>query len=178
MSTSDNAREREIDEVISKQAIHELAVRYMRGLDRWDRELLRSVFHEDATVDYGFFKGKAMDFADFAMNALSTHLANHHMIGQTLIEVDGDRGAGEVYFQAFHRLKDAVGNESDFVVVGRYVDRYERRNGVWKMSFRSEVNDWIRTDPAIDEWGTKMPSALRGGRRDDASYQVLPLRRG
>lgn len=167
---------RQIDETISKQAIYELAVRYMRGLDRWDSALLHSVFHPDATVDYGFFQGKASDFVNFAMNALSTHLANHHMIGQALIEVNGDQAAGEVYFQAFHRLLEN-GKENDFVVVGRYVDRYERRNGVWKMSFRSEVNDWIRTDPAIDEWGSRMPGALRGSRRDDASYRVLPLKR-
>jgi hypothetical protein len=155
-----NAR---LEELIAKQEIFELSARYMRGLDRLDGALQRTVFHDDATTDYGFFKGNADDFVAFAQRALASHLANHHMLGQALIEIDGDVAHGEVYFQAFHRIIED-GAEKDLIISGRYVDRYERRDGVWKIAARAEVNDWSRTDPAADDFFRQVPGALRGAR--------------
>ena len=86
-----------VAELLAKQEIFELSVRYMRGLDRLDRALQLPLFHDDATTDYGFFQGSGAAFVDFAQNALKDHLANHHMLGQALIEVDGDRAVGEIY---------------------------------------------------------------------------------
>ncbi len=165
-----------IDEVIAKQEIVDLVGRYMRGLDRLDRELLRSTFHDDATTDYGFFKGSPDDFVEMACNALKDHLANHHMIGQVNIDIEGDTAFGEVYFQAFHRII-TDGEERDLFISGRYVDRLEKRAGAWKFAFRSEVNDWARNDPATDDYFTATPQSLRGGRMDDAWYQREELRK-
>lgn len=162
------------DDALAKQAIFELSCRYMRSLDRLDAELQHTVFHDDATVDYGFFKGSARDFVDFAQNTLQDHLANHHMLGQALIDVDGDHATGEVYFQAFHKIVEA-GQEKDLFISGRYVDRYEKRDGIWKISFRAEVNDWSRTEPAADKFLKAPTRALLGARKpDDFSYGVLP----
>jgi hypothetical protein len=172
-------RDRRIDELLAKQELYELSCTYMRGLDRLDTDLLHSVFHEDATVDYGFFQGSAQAFVDFAHGALEGHLANHHLIGQVSLEVDleSDSALGEVYFQAFHRIVDA-GEEKDLFIAGRYVDRYTRRDGVWKISFRSEINDWARTDPAADGFFDAAPNALRGarGEADPSSNRRRPWR--
>ena len=165
-----------IDELLAKQEITDLVGRYMRGLDRLDRQLLRSTFHDNASTDYGFFKGGPDAFVDMAYNALQDHLANHHMIGQVNIELEADNVAfGEVYFQAFHRIV-SDGEERDLFISGRYVDRYEKRDGEWKIAFRSEVNDWARNDPATDDYFAATPDSLRGGRMDDASYQRAELR--
>ncbi len=164
-------------ELAAKQAISELSSRYMRGLDRLDAELLASVFHDDARVNYGFFKGAAKDFVAFAIQALSGHGANHHMIGQVLIELRGAEASGEVYFQAFHRILQG-GAQKDLFISGRYIDRYVQRDGVWKIAFRSELNDWARTEPAADEYFGASPNGLRGGRKpDDGSYQREKLER-
>ena len=126
--------------------------------------MLESVFHPDATCDYGFFRGAPADFAKMACGALREHHANHHLIGQlNILELDGDVALGEVYFQAFHRLV-AEGRERDLFVAGRYVDRYERRDGVWKIAHRSEVNDWTRTVDAADSYFREQPAQLRGAR--------------
>lgn len=165
-----------LEELADKQAITDLVARYMRGLDRLDKELLRSTFHDDATTDYGFFTGGPDDFVNMAYGALQDHLANHHMIGQVLIDLEGDIAFGEVYFQAFHRIV-TNGEERDLFIAGRYVDRYEKRNGNWKIAFRSEVNDWSRNDPATDGYFADTPNSLRGARKpDDAVYQREALR--
>ncbi|HIF33307.1 MAG TPA: hypothetical protein EYQ75_16880 [Planctomycetaceae bacterium] len=101
-----------VEELIAKEEIRDLVGRYMRGLDRLDVELLRSVFHDDATTDYGFFQGGPDAFVEMAYNALKDHLANHHLIGQTNIDIKGDVAFGEIYFQAFHRI--VVNDEGKF----------------------------------------------------------------
>ena len=164
-----------LEELLAKQEITDLVGLYMRGLDRLDKDLLRSVFHDDANTDYGFFQGGPDDFVDMAYNALKDHLANHHMIGQVNIDVEEDVAFGEVYFQAFHRIV-TDGEERDLFISGRYVDRYEKRDGVWKIAFRSEVNDWARNDPATDDYFQSNTKSLRGGRKDDAVYQRDELR--
>ncbi len=157
-----------VEDMLAKQEIYELSCAYMRALDRLDPELMHTVFHDDATVDYGFFQGTAKDFVDFAQNALKDHLANHHMIGQANIKVSGDQAVGEIYFQAFHKII-GDGEEQDLFISGRYVDRYERRNGSWKMAFRSEVNDWSRTEADADLY-LKGPSGSLVGTRKPADY--------
>ena len=138
-----------VETLIAKQEITDLVGRYMRGLDRLDADILRTTFHDDARTDYGFFKGGPDEFVAMAMGALKDHLANHHMIGQVNIDVEGAVAFGEVYFQAFHRIV-RNNEERDLFICGRYVDRYECRDGVWRIAFRSEVNDWSRDDPATD----------------------------
>ncbi len=162
----------DIYDLFAKQEIYDLCCTYMRGLDRLDADLMRTVFHEDATVDYGFFQGSADDFVDFAQNALSSHLANHHMIGQVNIKVSGGQAVGEIYFQAFHKVT-SDGGPHDLFVCGRYVDRYERRGGIWKISFRSEVNDWSRTEPDADRYLEGSGSILGARKPQDYSYGVF-----
>ncbi len=153
----------DLDALLAKEDIRTLSRQYMRGLDRLDPDLLRSVFFDDAQVDYGFYRGSARQFVAFAMRALRDHPANHHFIGQMSIDLEGDVAFGEIYFQAFHRLVED-GAEKDLFIAGRYIDRYERRNGIWKIAFRAEVNDWTRTDAAADDFFRSAPEALRGAR--------------
>lgn len=153
----------QIDALISRQEIYDLSCRYLRAQDRLMPELHRSVFWDDATTDYGFYKGGPDGFVAFAQNALKDHLANHHMMGQAFIEIEGDVAFGEVYFQAFHRVVEA-GGEQDLFISGRYVDRYERRDGVWKIAHRTELVDWARTEAAADGWLKSTPAVLVGAR--------------
>lgn len=154
---------------LAKQEIYELVCTYMRGLDRLDEDLLRSTFFADAWCDYGFIKCDGYEFASFCMQALKDHVANHHMIGNVLIEVNGDEAFGEVYFNAYHKVKEEAGFE-DVIIAGRYLDRYERREGVWKFAYRSEVVDFSHTRPTNDPYFEQAPDGLRGGRMDDAVF--------
>jgi len=141
-----------LDRLESWQAIYDLSCDYMRAQDRLDPALHRSVFHANATTDYGEgWRGDADGFVKFAQGALTPHAANHHMIGQVRIDFEGrDVAFGEVYFQAHHRL-EGEGEGTDLFVAGRYVDRYERRFGKWKIAHRSELVDWVRREPATGD---------------------------
>ena len=156
--------------LVAKQEIYELCCRYMRGLDRHDSQLMLDQFWQDGWCEYGFFNSSPADFIAFCMQALKEHVANQHMIGNVLIELDGDQAYGEVYFQAYHKVPADTGFE-DMIIAGRYRDRYECRDGVWKFAYRSEIVDWSRTQTTNDSYFDMAPQCIRGGRQDDPIYR-------
>jgi hypothetical protein len=168
-----------LQRLLDRSALEQLSGTYMRGLDRRDPQLLRSVFHDDATTHYGSFRGAPDDFVAMAMRALASHVSNQHFLGQINLwfgpETAGERlrrATGEVYFQAFHRVSDGDGR-TDLFICGRYVDRYECRNGEWRIAHRTEVVDWARTEPTADDYLPARPHVVLGRRdRTDLSYRI------
>lgn len=166
-----------MDSAQDRFAIIDLAALYMRGLDRLDGVLLAAQFWPDARCEYGIFSGSPADFAAFCMAALKDHDRNHHMIGQHLIDfVSDDEAFGEVYYQAWHRTTDATGAKRDLVIAGRYVDRYERKAGVWKIAYRSELVDWLRDDPASDAMLAAAPFIIGQRKPADPLYHREAMR--
>ncbi|MFM7404950.1 MAG: nuclear transport factor 2 family protein [Erythrobacter sp.] len=158
-------------------AIQDLAALYMRGLDRLDGDLLAAQFWPEARLEYGIYSGGPAEFATFCMAALKDHDRNQHMLGQHLIDFTGaDEAFGEVYYQAYHRTTDEAGAKRDLVIAGRYVDRYERRVGIWKIAYRSELVDWLRDDPASDAMLDVAPFIIGARKPADPLYarEVMP----
>jgi len=158
-------------------AIIDLAAHYMRGLDRLDGALVEAQFWPDARCEYGIFSGSPADFAAFCMAALKDHARNHHMLGQHLIDfVSEDEAFGEVYYQAYHRVAGEDGAPRDLFIAGRYVDRYERRDGIWKIAYRSELVDWVRDDPAADGMVAVAPFIMGARKPADPLYDREAMR--
>jgi len=156
--------------VEDKLACIELIHRLARGLDRRDPAILESVFHEDATDDHGSFVGTAKDFVPWVMGVLATMIRTSHCISNTIVEVGGDEARSESYFQAFHHIQRGEHVEL-LTAVGRYLDTFERRDGVWKIKHRCAVYDWNHVEPAADTWDRTEPGRRFGKRwPDDPSY--------
>lgn len=145
MSQSDNVYH-------AKQACTDLVYKLARGIDRCDRDILLSVFHPDATDDHGQFKGTAVEFVDWVLPVVATMERTQHFIGNVLIDVDGNEAWGESYFIANHDMNGPDGSPIRYVVSGRYLDRFERRNGEWRIAHRGCVFDWNATHPKTDAW--------------------------
>ena len=155
--------------LLDERDLRALAATYMRGLDRHDPALVRSVFTDDATTHYGSFRGGPDEMATMAMTALSAYRTTQHLLGQINLSIDGDSATGEVYFQAFHQHAT---EGFDRFICGRYIDRYRRDDGRWLMTHRTEVVDWSRTEPIADDYFIKRPHTVRGSRNtDDLSYR-------
>lgn len=166
-----------VKHLIDLQAIRDLSSTYLRGQDRLDAEIQRTVFWDDAWCSYGIYEGGPDGFVKFAQNSLRDHDANHHMLGQIQIEIIGDEAFGEVYLQAFHRITNGQGNLRDLVISGRYVDRYERRKDVWRIAYRAELVDWVRETAAADEWLEDKPMLCGGRKPDDLLYHREHMRK-
>jgi hypothetical protein len=94
-----------------------------------------------------------------------------------VIDFDGQEAFGEVYYQAYHRLTNEAGEQRDLVIAGRYVERCERRGGVWKYAYRSELVDWVRDDPAADDFLNAAPMLLGQRKPDDPLYHRAAMRK-
>lgn len=159
-----------IEDLLAEAAIRDVQMRYCRGCDRMDFELLRECFHPDATTDYGYFGGSVDDFIASAKVQIPSFLITTHNTGNQNVEVNGDTAWAEHYTLATHRIAaDERGPLRDFIAAVRYVDRMECRDGDWRIAHRKLVLDWTRTDPVPgvpDDPG--VPLAQRD--RSDISY--------
>lgn len=130
-----------------RAAIEDVLLRYCRGADRCDADLIRSAYHPDALDDHGRFCGTGEDLASWVVGVMSTtSLATQHTLPNILIELHGDTAAVETSFVAYH-LKP---NERVDVFGGRYLDRFERRDCDWRIAERTVVHDWslvLRGEP-------------------------------
>jgi hypothetical protein len=68
-----------------------------------------------------------------------------HSVSNHQIELEGDVAWSEAYLVALHRF-ERDGELHDWVLGGRYVDRFERRDGEWRIAHRITVHDWSRVD--------------------------------
>lgn len=169
MSTFD--LEAEVRDLAARRDIMDACQRYMRAQDRLLPELHLSAFHEDAQVDCGLFAGSAKGFVDFAQGFLKNTKGSQHLIGQSQITINGDVADGEVYFIAWHRIEEDD-EEKDLFVAGRYVDRYEKRNGEWRIARRRELIDWARTDRTSDGFMKEFADKLRLGTQDASDFSI------
>ena len=155
--------------MLDKQEIHEVMMRYCRAIDRMDEELLRSVYHPDAIDNHGLFNGAAADFIPWCMKQLGeAYIATQHVVSNELIEVQGDKAYCEFYFVAHHRY-ERKGEPRSMAAGGRYVDRFERRQGQWRIAERTVVVDWQRVDRVHEPDGSTLTWGRRS--REDLAYR-------
>jgi hypothetical protein len=173
LESQDSALQRLID----KDALGEIALRYVRATDRVDPELLGTVYHADAIDDHGVsFAGPASEFIARFPELMAPFELTHHRLSNCSYRIDGDRADGELYFNAYHRTKPP--EPRHLISQGRYLDNYERRDGVWKVAHRRVVWDSVLILDVTDA-DTAMLHALGvvGAHADDRSYEALQLMR-
>jgi hypothetical protein len=161
------SQERRLQEMLDKQEIVEQIYNYGRSMDRLDHALGKAVFHPEAVADYGeqMYQGTGWGFVDMALGAHLGYLSHSHQFSNILIQVDGDAAASETYGDVTLRRRDADGVFQDIRNLGRYVDRWTRRDGVWRILHRQYVHDFDQSGPSTGQFETR-------GRRDrrDPSY--------
>ena len=155
-----------VDDLLAEAEIRDVHLRYCRGLDRLDRELLRGCFHPDAEIE--LHETLSVDgFLALVWEMLGRYTRTWHSTSNQLVEVDGERAWAERYTISRHLIAaGADGPERDLVAYGRYIDRMEPRSGEWRIARRKMVVDYTRME-AVDPGGT----AGTGQRdRSDPSY--------
>lgn len=173
-------RDEKLQELLDKQDIMELIYAYCNAMDRHDQEKARQLYHEDALDDHGqFSQGPAQDFIDNLPQIQAPMEILQHNVTTVNLKLDGDYAEGEVYIIAFHKVRKDEGGSFDLLIGGRYFDKYEKRDGVWKFSHRSVVGDWAHAhDPS--RVNLDHPTFFEGayfGKSgpDDPSYRFFSL---
>lgn len=162
--------------LLDREAIRDCLYRYCRGIDRCDEVALRSAYWEDATDCHGAWNGSATGFIDQALAKLGAGGRRVHQISNVLIELHDDVAAVESSFIALQAT--AAKPTLETFLCGRYVDRFERRHGEWRVAARTVVYDWIeeRTRPELAQddaalFGPRQP--FSGAAHQDPVYALL-----
>ena len=138
----------------------------VRGLSA---ELL-ACFHEDATVETSWMRGSARAFAAGGAQRSAGSGTIVNRVGAPAVQVCGQRGFAELY-SATTRWIPVNGVEAVLTSFMRLLYRAEQRQGAWKISAMSAVNEGDTLEPAVP--GTDLgvaPAAVAGLRH---SYRFL-----
>lgn len=159
-----------LGELAARSEIEDCLRRYARGVDRRDWDAVRVTYHPDARDWHGEFRGTVDEFITWVADRHATVPFSMHLLSNCLIEFLDDRTAAvETYFVAIHRREALPGGTepamtpTDIEVFGRYCDRFENRNGEWRVADRQVVYDGTRSQPSTNHLRKPVGAA---GRRD------------
>ncbi|MDB5860766.1 MAG: Ketosteroid isomerase-like enzyme [Ramlibacter sp.] len=169
--------ELELRALLVKERLHELEMAYCRGVDRRDAALLQSIFFDDAVEEHGqMYRGTAAEFVRWAIEEFLPQwdITAHYVLNEWY-RVDGDRAEGETHRISYHRQRQN-GGLHEVIAACRTFNRYECRDGVWKISYRGVSRDWVTEHTGVEalyhgkfEMEPSRPDA------SDISYQVLSM---
>jgi hypothetical protein len=121
---------------------------YAWGCDSGDWKLLRSIFTDDAQLDYttsGGPSGGRDEVVAWLEESLSQVDMIQHVVSNFQIDVSGDRAGGRAMFFTSVRLPGS----SDLLLTGGYYDlEFGRVGEEWKLRRLFEDNRWMNRDPS------------------------------
>lgn len=169
------------ERIADRLQIQDAMYRWCRSVDRLDFDGIRSVFHPDGVDKHGPFNGTVEELIEWIRERHKTIPFSMHQISNILIEFAGpDLALVETYIRTTQRypaeakasLVQLTGGQAgtsglgaDLFTCSRYIDRFERRNGEWRILRRTLVQDWKQ----IVDVPANAPKPLEGwlvGRRD------------
>jgi hypothetical protein len=178
------------EQLVARAQIHDAMMRYLRGCDRKEDDLIRSAYWPDAHHNHGDVDGSVEDLIAWIH---SPNGGKHHMITVNGAEVERiphvmhfignmeyDFASDDVAIVESLSLTLQVEQYEDgsqvFVEIGlRYVDRFERRDGDWKIAERV-VPVLYATNPApikpLEEVGLQENPLVSRRNRSDVSWAI------
>ncbi len=126
-----------------RQDVLDCVMNQSRGHDRHDLDLMASVYHDDGVDEHGPVTKSGPEYGAYANQAHEAVFIDHlHNITTHTCEIDGDVAHAESYVIGTMRMKD---ERTVSLMGGRYLDRLERRDGVWKIALRRCSIEWMMT---------------------------------
>jgi len=174
------------ERMADRAQIQDVMYRSCRAIDRLDLDAIRRAFHPGAIDKHGMYNGDVEGFIKWLDNRHKPIGFSMHSISNMLIEFAGpDTAIVETYVQGLQRhpanataslgqLSGGVeakgGMGVDITVCCRYVDRFERRNGEWRIQERAVVFDSTRMYEVPADAPKMGEDWIVGKRRDRADY--------
>jgi len=154
--------------LVDRQEIWDCLLRYIRGVDRMDQDLVRSAFWEDAINTHGPVRGSVDDFIAAWLPVQAARDVSFHMVSNQSVEFADEAAHCEAYFMA--GIKQTESDQIE-VVGGRYIDHFEKRGSEWRIKTRLVLLDWQGLMDAT-QMKARLAKRHRGSRNsNDPSYE-------
>lgn len=147
---------------------------YCRSCDRCDEERMVDVYREDSWDDHGVYRARGPEFARLmTAEVLKQTDSMFHLLGQSMIKVDGDEAGAETYFLAVSVSTREDGVQMCNQLGGRFVDRLRREAERWLIENRVVMRDWAISLPVEQDWTAE--AGLKAGLRSNADPSFATL---
>ena len=166
-------------EMVDRHEIHQVLLRYARGLDRLDNALARSCYWDDAIEDHGHFVGTPDDFIPWADGTTLAFESTQHAVMNHFCDLQGD----EAFCETYYHFSGVTAEGPNFMSTGRYIDHFQKRNGEWRIANRVciieaqyELDDYVLSRLAPPAYTAEEPCQASRD-RNDVSYHRPPVPR-
>ena len=174
-----------IERIADRMAIQDVIYKWCRAIDRLDDDGMRAAFHADAIDNHAAYVGGVEGLVQWVRERHKPIPFSSHQVSNILIEfANPDLALVETYIRTLQRYpadakaslaqlsggqagKPGVG--TDLLTASRYVDRFERRNGEWRIAQRTLIQDWKQFIDVPDNLPLPKPGWIVG-RRDKEDY--------
>jgi hypothetical protein len=172
----------QLEVLMAEHAMRQALYRYCRGADRADAESMMSAFHPDAIDNHGGYQGLAAHYVRQYVEGIQTiNRMVMHTISNLLVSLrDRDHASSEAYFVSYLVPIPSGGVEGVVDCFGgRYLDEWERRDGIWAIRERTVVHDWHSTgQPSSRTFPRDLSGYVNGQwKPGDVSYEHLKTKR-
>ena len=157
-----------LEELEARTAIEDCLKRFARAVDRQDWKLARELYHDGAFDDHGFFKGPPDAFLAHIAEMHKVQEHSMHFNTNVLIEFQSrERAFVETYVLVLQRFA-----ERRVTASARYLDRFEKRKGEWRVAHRTLVFGDMVAEPLNEP--VKFPPGFTVQKHgmDDPLYKV------
>jgi len=150
----------EIARLVESDRIRNVLQLYARGVDRRQWDVVERTYHPDAYDDHGGYKGDVAGLIDWLRRRHATIEQSMHFIGNCIVEFLSETVAvSETYCVVYQRygeearetIQTWLGDEAlpdgkrlMAELACRYVDRFERREGEWRIARRTVVMEEVK----------------------------------
>jgi hypothetical protein len=138
----------EVDEAAIERQITKLLLRYAHAVDRRDYDAIARCYWPDATDEHATFQGNAIDYVAWLREVLPALAVSTHQFTNMLVDVESQNAASSETYCLNVSVFASADDSPDRLTTAmlRYLDRFERRDGEWRISERRVVTDWSRSE--------------------------------
>ncbi len=129
-----------LQQLLDERDITRQLTRFARAMDSRDWDTLAAICMPDAVAEFGTGEVQGAAAIIELIHSYLDHCGTtQHLLGNVLVEVDGDRARSEAYVADIHLARSAE-SEAYFRTLGNYHDQWLRHQGEWRLVERRTDN--------------------------------------
>jgi ketosteroid isomerase-like protein len=168
-----------LEELQARTEIEDCLKRFARAVDRQDWQTARETYHDGAIDNHGFFQGAPDDFLEHIKKLHMHQDHSMHFNTNVLIEFEtSQRAFVETYVLVIQRYLAGAPNVPTSaaglrnIAFARYLDRFEKRNGEWRVAHRTLVFGDSIPEPLTEAVVFPKEFTVQKHNLDDPLYQL------
>jgi len=152
--------QQEMQDLLAREKIRHAVQRYCRGVDRREWTLVAASYHPDAFDDHGGYKGDVPGLLEWLERRHAVIEQSMHFLGNCMVDfLSPITAIAETYCMVYQRYGEEAretiqtwlgdeqlppGKRLMAELLCRYVDRFEQRDGDWRIARRTVVMEEVK----------------------------------